>query len=330
VVTQHEERARFYNSGSSVLLDDDKNGTTDVPVFNSTFARDEDSISFTSSTDEGDIDEQASGGQSFGSDGVYVPTQGSTLTGGIYVRGSGDINLSVDVNNNAVYTITQGSTTKKITVDHSNSTTTVEDIGSGSPTVYQGLPDGQDDVGTLIYVRGDVTNLGGTVQENTQLTIASQDDIIITDDVTYSQFTPATDAPGDPGYVPPSAVGATNLLGLVSWQGDVRVGTAAPDDVQVHGTIFASSGIFAVDEYDNAGTGPRGTATLLGGVISDNYGAFGQFSGATGQQIAGYGRNFVYDERMQTGQAPPYFPSLQTFIAFTNDIADKIVWQEGE
>ena len=26
---------------------------------------------------------------------------------------------------------------------------------------------------------------------------------------------------------------------------------------------------------------------------------------------------------------PPYFPSMQKYIAFTNDITDKIVWQEG-
>jgi hypothetical protein len=27
------------------------------------------------------------------------------------------------------------------------------------------------------------------------------------------------------------------------------------------------------------------------------------------------------------GKAPPYYPSLSTFIAFTNDITDKLVWQ---
>jgi hypothetical protein len=33
---------------------------------------------------------------------------------------------------------------------------------------------------------------------------------------------------------------------------------------------------------------------------------------------------------MALGEAPPYFPTLNTFIAFTNDITDKLVWQEGE
>ena len=33
-----------------------------------------------------------------------------------------------------------------------------------------------------------------------------------------------------------------------------------------------------------------------------------------------YGRNFVYDDRLEVGAAPPYFPTLNTFVAFTNDI----------
>jgi len=82
--------------------------------------------------------------------------------------------------------------------------------------------------------------------------------------------------------------------------------------------------------YDNQGVGGRGTATLLGGVITDFYGAFGLFNGSTGTQLSGYGRNFVFDDRMASGNAPPYFPSLNTFIAFTNDITDKMIWQEGD
>ena len=145
----------------------------------------------------------------------------------------------------------------------------------------------------------------------------------------YSDYTPAQNNPGDASYVPPTANGAENLLGLVSWGGDIRVGTSAPDDINVHATLLAQNGILQVDEYNNQARGPRGTATLLGGVISDYYGAFGLFNGSTGQQLSGYGRNFVYDDRMLVGNAPPYFPSLKTFIAFTNDIIDKITLQEG-
>lgn len=326
VVTQTDQLARFYNLGSPVSLDAAFNGVRDVPTFNTSFTRGASTITLTSPTQMTDMENQATGGQSFGSNGIYVPNSGGNLAGGIYIRGDGTINMSMDGYNNAVYTVAQGGTTKTITVDKTNNTTTV--VGTTTDT-YNGIPDGVDDVGTLIYATGNITSLAGTVQEDTQMTIGSGQDMVVTNHLAYQDYTPAVGTPGVPGYVPPNADGATNLLGLVSWNGNVRIGTAAPNNINVHGTILARNGVFQVDNYNNTGVGPRGTATLLGGVITDDYGAFGTFNGSTGLQTAGYGRNFIYDERMELGSAPPYFPSLNTFIAFTNDIADKLIWQEG-
>ena len=324
LITQNDQYAKFYNGGSAVNLDADYNGTLDVPVFNSTFERDAGTITLSSSSQQTDMEAQALGGQTFSSDGIYVPNSGGNLTGGIYVRGDGTVNMSVDGNNNPVYTIPQGGTTRTITVDQVNNTTTV--VGTQTDT-YNGVPDGIDDVGTLIYTTGSITGLGGTVQEDTQMTVASAGDMIITNNVVYQDYTAGSGTPGAVGYVPPSADGTTNLLGLVSWAGNVRISTSAPNDISIHSTILARQGVFQVDNYSSGS--PRGTATLLGGIVSDDYGAFGTFNGSTGQQVSGYGRNFVYDERMETGSAPPYFPSLNTFVAFSNDIADKLVWQEG-
>ncbi|MCA9407695.1 MAG: DUF4900 domain-containing protein [Candidatus Omnitrophica bacterium] len=327
-VVQYEQLARFYNNGSSVLIDADSNGSTDVPTFNAGFNRNQPAITLSSPVAEQDMIDQATGNQSFATDGIYVPYSGTNLVGGIYVRGDSNITLSVDGNNNAVYTITQGGSTKTITVDKVNNQTTVDTAGVGAVT-YAGLPDGVDDVGTVIYAQGNINSIGGTVQQDTALTIASQDNIVITNHLLYANYTAGSGTPGGAGYVPPTANGADNLLGLVSWNGNVEIGTSAPDDINVHSTILAKAGVFTVDNYNDWGVGPRGTATLLGGVISDDYGAFGQFNGSTGQQGSGYGRNFVYDERMETGSAPPYFPSLNTFIASTNDITDKKIWQDG-
>ena len=324
VITQTDQLARFYNLGSPISLDAAFNGTRDVPVFNNTFTRNAGTVTLSSSSQQTDMENQAKGGQTFSSDGIYVPNNGSSLTGGIYVRGDGTVNMSVDGNNNPVYTITQGGTTRTITVDQVNNTTTV--VGTQTDT-YNGVPDGIDDVGTLIYTTGSITGLGGTVQEDTQMTVASAGDMIITNNVVYQDYTAGSGTPGAVGYVPPSADGTTNLLGLVSWAGNVRISTSAPNDISIHSTILARQGVFQVDNYSSGS--PRGTATLLGGIVSDDYGAFGTFNGSTGQQVSGYGRNFVYDERMETGSAPPYFPSLNTFVAFSNDIADKLVWQEG-
>ena len=343
VITQTDQLARFYNLGSPVSLDAAFNGTRDVPVFNNTFTRNAGTITLSSPIQQTDMENQARGGQTFASNGVYVPNANPSsnsscppipgpppipcipLTGGIYVRGDGTVNMSVDGGNNAVYTVTQGGTTT-ITVNKTNNTTMV--VGATTNT-YNGIPDGIDDVGTLIYATGGITSLAGTVQQDTQMTVASAGDMSITNNILYQDYTPGVGTPGTVGYVPPTAASATNLLGLVSWGGNVRISTSAPNDINVHSTILARQGVFQVDNFNDGGVGPRGTATLLGGIISNNYGAFGTFNGSTGQQVSGYGRNFVYDQRMGTGSAPPYFPSLSTFIAFTNGITDRIVWQEG-
>lgn len=329
VVEQDEQLARFYNNGFPVSLDADYNGTRDVPTFNDEFHRDVDGIALTTPTQQQDMIDQAQGGQTFVNNGIYLANNGTSLTGGIYVVGDGTVSLSVDTDDNAVYTVTQASETRVITVDQGAQETRILNTGTGAVETYQGIPDGVDDVGTLVYVNGNITSLAGTVQEDTQLTIAGTNDIVVSNHLRYSTYTAAVGTPGTPGYVPPSAEETTNLLGLVSWGGNVRIGTSAPDDVNVHGTVLAKNGIFQVDNYNDTVRGPRGTATVLGGVITNNYGAFGLFNGGTGAQISGYGRNFAYDQRMQTGSAPPYFPTLDTFIAFTNDITDKLIWQEG-
>ncbi len=330
IASQNEQKARFYNMGSPVLLNADSNGSYDVPAFHNGFNRNAGTISLNLSTQQQDVVDQALGGQTFSTDGIYVPNDGTNLSGGIYVKGNASSVLLSVSGNNQVYTLTQGSTTIRVTTDAANNQTTVEDVGAGTSQTYTGLPDGLDDSGTIIHVDGNITSLSGTVESNSTVTLSGKNDIKITDNLVYSDYTPAVGNPGDAGYIPPSAAGTNNLLGLVTWEGDIRIGTAAPDNIQIHGTVLAQNGIFQVDSYDDSGVGPRGTATLLGGVVTDNYGAFGLFNGSTGQQISGYGRNFIYDQRMLVGTAPPYFPTLNTFIAFTNDITDRMVWQEGE
>ncbi len=325
-ITQSEQTARFYNNGWTVLLDDDHNGTKDVPTFNNGFSRGEDTISLSSLTQKQAMLDQVTAGATYSTNGIYLPHNGTNLSGGIYVRGDSSISLSVDGNNNAVYSIVQGSTTQQITVDKTNNQTAVYD--GSTTTTYTGLPNGVDGVGTILYVDGNINSVGGTVQEETQLTIATENNLYIQDNIVYENYTAGTGTLGDASYVAPSAEGTDNILGLVSWEGNVYIGNSAPDNVNVHGTVLAANGIFTVDDYNDQMVGPRGTATLLGGVITDNYGAFGLFNGSTGQSLSGYGRNFVYDQRMKVGNSPPYFPTLSIYTAFSNDITDKIVWQE--
>jgi hypothetical protein len=323
-VTQTDTYARFYNNGSNVNLNAANNGTIDVPTFNSTFTRGATAITLSSSVAQSDMQNQASGNTTISTNGIYVPNNGTSLTGGIYIKGDSTVSLAV-TSGNAVYTIVQGGTTKTVTVNKTANTTTV--VSGGSPTTYTGLPNGVDHLGTLIYTQGNITSLGGTIQKDTELTISASSDVVIQNNLVYEDYTAAVGTPGTTGYVAPTAMDKTNLLGIVSWSGNVRVGSSAPNNVNIHASILAKNGYFQVDNY-NSGS-PRGTATVLGGVISNYYGAFGTFNSSTGAAVSGYGRNFVYDTRMEDHEAPPYFPTLNTFIAFTNDIADKIAWQEG-
>lgn len=323
-VTQADTYTRFYNNGSSVSISSDHNGTIDVPTFNDTFTRSVSAITLSSSVAQTDMQNQASGNTTISTNGVYVPNNGTSTTGGIYIRGDGTVSMTV-TSGKAVYTVTQGSTTKTITVDKTANTTKVQ-TGASSVT-YTGLPNGVDHLGTLIYAQGNITSLGGTVQRDTELTISANNDVVIQNNLVYEDYTPAVGTPGVAGYTAPSADSTTNLLGIVSWSGNVRVGSSAPNNVNIHASILAKNGYFQVDGYDSGS--PRGTATVLGGVISNYYGAFGTFNSSTGAAVSGYGRNFVYDTRMEDHEAPPYFPSLNTYAGFTNDIADKVAWQEG-
>src|SRR3989338_4774935 len=167
IVTQQEQSARFYNNGSSILLDADFNGTRDVPTFHEGFDRGVDAIALSSEVQKQDLIDQAKGGEAFPGNGIFVANNGTTLTGGIYVNGDSTINMSVDANNNAVYSITHGGAGKIITVNQINNQTTV-DAGGGGSTVYQSVPDGIDNMGSIIFVDGNVTSLNGTVQGNTE------------------------------------------------------------------------------------------------------------------------------------------------------------------
>lgn len=319
-VTQHETKARFYNHGWTVLMAADHNSTIDVPIYDAGFQRGYGLINLPSAVTQTDLKRQALGGPSEpGSNGIYIPNDGTNVTGGIYIRGNqgqsadnATVSLSGDANG-PIYTITQSAATKTVTVDYTLNQTRVQ---TGAATqVYQGIPDGIDNEGVIIYANDDIKSLSGTVQKDSSVTVSGERDIIITNNIQYEQYTSS----------PLSAEGYTNLLGILSWGGDVRIGTTAPNNLNIHGVVMAPHGVFSVDNY-SVGS-PRGTATLLGGAITDFYGAFGTFSGST--QVSGYGRNFVYDPRMLEGMAPPYFPYLANFTSFDNGGLDnRLIWKD--
>jgi hypothetical protein len=321
-VTQLQSKARFHNKGSSILLDADYNSDKDVPVFDKGFKRGYPMINLPSSVSQADLKAQALGGMPEStSNGVYVPNSAGAVTGGIYVRGNQGqsfddavIALSKDANDNPTYTITRLANTTVVTVDYTFNQTKVQ---SGATTnTYQGIPDGIGNEGVILYVNDNIKSLSGTVQKDSAVTISSERDIIITNNIVYEKD---PRLPGNENY--------DNLLGILSWGGNVRIGASAPNNVTINAVVMAPKGIFTVDNYRSGF--PRGVATLFGGAITEFYGAFGTFLGSTPR--TGYGRNFVYDSRMLRGIAPPYFPYIGSFTTSDNGGLDlRLIWQEGQ
>jgi hypothetical protein len=231
------------------------------------------------------------------------------MTGGIYVNGDASVSLSVPAAGIAQYTITQGSNTWTVQVNNAANQTSIKQ-NAGPPTTYAGLPNG------MLFVDGKVTGLAGTLQRDSQLTVAATSDVTITGHLMYENFTAGS---------PPKAEGTTNLMGILSWNNGIHIGTSAPNDITIHATLMAPIGQVIVDNYDT--TAVRGTATILGGVIEDSYGAFGISSG--GSIVHGYARNFIYDKRMAQGMAPPYFPTTGKVIRTLIGITDRPNWQQS-
>jgi hypothetical protein len=133
---------------------------------------------------------------------------------------------------------------------------------------------------------------------------------------------------------PDDQMGVNNVVGLVSWNGDVVVDT--PDGfgaVDLHLSVMlpnvdgGAGGEFKVARHD---TRPmEGVVALLGGAIETTAGPFGADSG--GVPIHGYTRSWSHDRRFAlTGLTPPLLPTLPRFIVVTGGVGfDRYTWRHG-
>jgi len=330
LVTSVDPNAWYNNKGNPVEVNDDHNGTIDVPAFYGGFERSEPAIPLPTNSfsqqnaalgrdpsdltapSNSDINTALGLGSGSGAPptGVYVPHAGSNVSGGIYIQGTVDrMTNSLDALGNQMYTIRQGSTTTTITVNQSANTTRV--VSGATTTDYTGVPRG------VSYVNGTVNDLRGpdrvsgtpppAIADDTQMLLATTGDVVIQRDITYQ------------GYP-----NSQNVYGIFSSGGSVRIGTGAPDDMNLDAFVMASGTgqSFRVDSYDSGSE--RGVFNLRGGMVEYYYGAFGTFNSSTGTQATGFGRNFQYDRR---GVMPPYFPTTNRFTA-DQPSARTLAWRE--
>jgi len=330
LVTSHSATAEYYNNGGTVKdLNANNNGTIDVPNFYGGFDRNKPTVPLPtnaydqqsaalglSSTGSAPTNAQintaiGASGSGTPANGIYIPNSGGAITGGLYVQGSLDqCKIWADTTTGIqYYRLAMGSTNKTIAVNAATNQTSVQ-IGTGTPTVYSGTPRG------ILYVNGAVTDLRGpdrvsgspppALGTGTKLLVTAKNDIVIQRDITMHDY----DA-------------ATNVLGIYSTSGSVRVGTSAPNDCKLDAYVMAtgSSGEFKVDSYDSGS--PRGTFRLRGGMVASYYGAFFTFY-SNGTLKTGYARQFNYDRR---GLVPPYFPTTTQFNANIPS-ARTLAWKE--
>jgi Tfp pilus assembly protein PilX len=330
LVTSVNQKAWYYNNKKPVEVDSDHYGTTDVPNFYGGFKRGQPNVTLPAN----DYNQQnaaigldpnnstapsnstlrtqlgLSSGTSAPPNGVYVPNNGTAVTGGIYVQGNLDQGtMSVDGAGNQVYTLKQGSTTTTVTVNRAANTTSVK-VGTGATTVYSGQLRG------ILYAKGTLSSVGGpsrsgstvppAIADQTQLLLCASGDIVIQKDLTYNDYNDGN-----------------SVLGLFSSGGKVRIGTSAPNDLNLNAFVMSagSSGSFEVDDY-NSGS-PRGAVHLYGGMTTQYYGAFGTFD-SNGKINHGYSRDFHFDNR---GVIPPYFPTTNIYTANAPQ-ARTLMWKE--
>ncbi len=145
---------------------------------------------------------------------------------------------------------------------------------------------------------GDV-HIQGTL--NGQVTILSDGDIWIEDDIVYHQ---------DPTTNP----NTTDMLGLIS-RNNIYVADnpANRNNCVIHGTLMALDRSFTVENYRSGP--PRGVLEIVGGLVQKERGPVGTFSRWGGR--TGYQKKYTYDSRFMT-TAPPYYPvfSKNTIISW--------------
>lgn len=335
-VTQRDAQTYYYNNGSPVQLDASNNGMIDVPNFFGGFQRNQATVPLPSNSysqqasairyttggasppPNSEINRYISGGSNTSSsapaNGIYLNQLGGNL-GGIYVQGALDqCRMWADtLTNRQWYQLSQGATTRTIMVDMASIQTSIWNgtNTSGAPTTTYGqVPLG------IMYVNGGIGDLRGpdrsgstvlpAIAENNKMLITATGDVILERDVTLDDFSTST-----------------NVLGIYSSGGSVRIGSSAPSDCNLDAFVMATgaSGEFAVDGYDSGS--PRGIFHLRGGMVASYYGGFYTFDGA-GVLQSGYARDFHYDRR---GLIPPYFPNTSRFKADT-PTARTLAWKE--
>jgi Tfp pilus assembly protein PilX len=254
-------------------------------------------------------------------DGVWVMDQCATPgCGGIYIRGDVQQMVLSSENNMQVIRVTTATNpdpTKqnmKIIINPATKSVTTcwnlsgPDPGTGDCSGWAGTQ--TYSAGTfngIVYVSGGITydpdpaastGLYGVVNRGMKLTIATENELSITDHLVYDA------PPAGPGH------NTVNVLGLYSVTGNVMIEGAliTQNDLYIDAVVLSPSGKFEVRDWNRLPV--KGNIYTLGGTVQGTFGAFGGFSPDTG-----FGRVMTYDWRLRSNVSPPFFPLTDIYTA---------------
>jgi Tfp pilus assembly protein PilX len=276
--------------------------------------------------------------------GVYLPNDGTNITGGIYIQGNvSSMTLNRPAANQQQYTVVQGATTTTILMNFTATPTTTITQNPGGSATYAGTPNGQAPVGTggangQIFVNGTISGLTGpartgTVPTNgpqnpvpttippalakeTQLNITATGQVGVTGDLTYECDPTQL---GIPAYITANPNCNMNgqplrtILGVMSTGSNVQIQSSAPNDIYLWGSYYTSTVGTGLTVQNAGSRPPSGTMHLFGGLIQDMDQGRGVVT-AAGVQVAGFNESYNYDTRFANGAVtPPNFPTTRTF-----------------
>jgi len=147
-----------------------------------------------------------------------------------------------------------------------------------------------------VYVEGKLSG---------RLTVASANNIYITDDLTYRD--PEDDMLG---------LIAQNFVYINHYRGSQDV---APTNLEINAAIFALNHSFTYESYSQGSV--KGTLKVKGSIVQRFRGPVGTFNSNTGSPVSGYSKDYWYDERMMYTD-PPYF------IEPLNAGFERVFWEE--
>ena len=197
---------------------------------------------------------------------------------------------------------------------------------SGSTRILSGSFNG------MIYVDGNVSSLGGDgganndIAANSQVTLASSGNIIVKDDITY------TDNPTEAGKENAKNVlgiytngGKCGLAGALAACGSIELDGTAGKDLTVHATMMASREGQGFGTLNCGGEGCPNKGTVYDSVLKANrqvrINVLGGVIESQSQTVSsgenGYRRAYKYDKRFKTGFSPPFFPKRANWTAQT-------------